>query len=236
MIQFRLSELEAPLVARLLGADVAFSSVSTDSRTLLPGDLFVALQGPRCDGHDHLAQAEQRGAVAAMVSRETGSGLPQLLVDDTRLRLGDLARLWRRASPAPLVAVTGSNGKTTVKEMLASILGVRGSVLATRGNLNNDIGVPLTLFRLGEQHRHAVVEMGANHLGEIAYLTGIAKPTVGLVNDGLALLQRNRCDSVLAFGGGSSIDAGKVIALAAANAGQFEFRHHFVDKALPGSG
>lgn len=182
MIRFRLSEIEQPLEARRLGADRVFSSVSTDTRALGPGNLFVALQGPRFDGHDYLTQAQQRGAVAAMVHRETEIQLPQLLVEDTRIGLGQLARLWRQASNASLVAVTGSNGKTTVKEMLAAILSFQGSVLATRGNLNNDIGLPLTLLRL-QEHDYAVVELGANHSGEIEYLSQIAQPDVALLNN-----------------------------------------------------
>lgn len=182
MIQQRLSDVATPLGAHHLGCDVSFSAVSTDTRTLQPGELFVALQGPRFDGHDLLPQAEAGGAVAVMVSRRPGVALPGLLLDDTRRGLGRLAALWRKSSAASLVAVTGSNGKTTVKEMLASILSRRGQVLATEGNLNNDIGLPLTLLRL-QEHDAAVVEMGASRPGEIDYLTRIARPDVAILNN-----------------------------------------------------
>jgi UDP-N-acetylmuramoyl-tripeptide--D-alanyl-D-alanine ligase len=189
MIGFSLSELTVPLQGRLLGVDVAFTRVSTDSRTLQPGDLFVSLQGPRFDGHDHLGQALERGAVGAIVSRGGSLPLPALQVADTLVGLGRLAGLWRQASPTSLVAVTGSNGKTTVKEMLASILGFQGDLLATRGNLNNAIGLPLTLLQL-QQQAYAVVEMGASSKGEIGYLSRIARPDVALItNAGRAHLE-----------------------------------------------
>ncbi len=168
---------------RHIGAEAWFNSVSTDSRSLQGGELFVALKGPNFDGHSYLSQARERGAVAALVSRELDAGLPLVLVPDTLKALGELAADWRYRHPLPLVAVTGSNGKTTVKEMLAAILGQRGPVLATRGNLNNDIGVPLTLLRLDERHAYAVIEMGANHPGEIAYLTGLAQPDVAMITN-----------------------------------------------------
>jgi UDP-N-acetylmuramoyl-tripeptide--D-alanyl-D-alanine ligase len=173
----------AVLDGRLLGSDVAFGEVSTDTRSLQPGSLFVALQGPNFDGHDFVEQAREAGAVAALVSRKLDITLPQLLVADTRLALGQLARAWRNRFDIPLIAVTGSNGKTTVKEMIAAILSTQAETLVTRGNLNNDIGVPLTLLRLDDHHRYAVIEMGANHPGEIAYLCGLASPLVSLVNN-----------------------------------------------------
>ncbi|HEB97018.1 MAG TPA: UDP-N-acetylmuramoyl-tripeptide--D-alanyl-D-alanine ligase [Sedimenticola thiotaurini] len=182
MIQHSLSDLAPALDARHIGPDASFTAVSTDTRTLRPGELFVALQGPRFDGHEHLAEAEAKGAAAVMVSRRPGVALPGLLLEDTRRGLGRLAALWRRSYRGPVVAVTGSNGKTTVKEMLAAILSRRGSVLATVGNQNNDIGLPLTLLRL-QEHDHAVVELGANRPGEIDYLTRIARPDVALVNN-----------------------------------------------------
>jgi len=163
--------------------DVTFSGVSTDTRTLQSGDLFVALQGPNFDANTLLAQARDKGAVAAVVGRAVDDALPQLQVADTRLALGQLAADWRRQFQGKVVAVTGSNGKTTVKEMLAAILAQRGEVLATAGNLNNDIGMPLTLLRLRKEHRYAVIEMGANHVGEIAYLTSLARPDVAVVNN-----------------------------------------------------
>jgi len=171
----------------LRGADVRFSGVSTDTRTLARGDLFVALVGPRFDGHAFLAEAASKGTVGALVSRDPGdTAVPLVQVADTRLALGRLAADWRRQFRIPLVAVTGSNGKTTVKNMIAAILCERGPTLATQGNLNNDIGVPLTLLRLREGDRYAVIEMGMNHPGEIDYLTGLARPTVALVNNAAA--------------------------------------------------
>ncbi len=169
---------------QLMGEDVWFTSVSTDSRSLQSGQLFIALQGPRFDGHDHVASARDRGASAALISRPGApDGLPIVRVDDTRRALGRLSRNWRQRFNGPLIALTGSNGKTTVKEMLASILRRRGPVLATQGNLNNDIGVPLMLLRLDGEHVHAVIEMGANHIGEIAYLSAMAQPDIAIINN-----------------------------------------------------
>ncbi len=169
--------------ARLVGAGAGFHGVSTDSRKVVPGSLFVALRGERFDGHDHVAAAFAGGAVAAMVARELPGVGPLLVVDDTVAGLGRLAAGWRARHELPLIAVTGSSGKTTVKELAVAILGRRGPVLATRGNLNNHIGVPLTLLDLDPAHLGAVVEMGANHSGEIAYLTGLARPSVGVVTN-----------------------------------------------------
>src|SRR6185312_7288851 len=169
--------------------DAHFSGITTDSRAVNAGDLFVALVGERFDGHEYVAEAVRRGAVAALVSRRIDSqpAIPQIVVEDTRLGLGRLAGSWRGRFALPLVALTGSNGKTTVKEMIASILaahcGTREAVLATEGNLNNDIGMPLTLLKLRERHRYAVIEMGMNHAGEIDYLTRLARPGVALVNN-----------------------------------------------------
>lgn len=183
MMAMQLSAAAQVLQGQLFGPDVPFAGVSTDTRTLEPGNLFVALKGPNFDGQDFLDQAGARGAAAATVMERREAELPQLQVEDTRLALGRLAAHWRSRFQLPLVAVTGSNGKTTVKEMLAAILRLGGETLVTRGNLNNDIGVPLTLSRLASSHRAAVIEMGANHAGEIAYLTALARPTVGLVNN-----------------------------------------------------
>jgi UDP-N-acetylmuramoyl-tripeptide--D-alanyl-D-alanine ligase len=182
VIAVTLSRTAELLHGHHLGGDAEFSSVSTDSRTLSRGDLFVALQGPNFDGHEYLAQAEKQGAIGAMVSREVLTDLPRVQVKDTRVGLGELAAQWRQLSGADVVAVTGSNGKTTVKEMIAAILGCKGATLATQGNLNNDIGLPLTLLRLQEE-RYAVVEMGANRAGEIAYLSSIARPDVAILNN-----------------------------------------------------
>lgn len=178
----RLQEAAEVLGARWAGEDVMLDGVSTDSRTLQAGQLFVALHGPNFDGHDYLVEAKAKGAAACMVEKPVAN-CPALIVKDTRLALGRLARAWRRNFAMPLVAVTGSNGKTTVKEMLASIFAQQGEVLATRGNLNNDIGVPLTLFGLAENHSGAVIEMGANHAGEIAYLTSLAEPNVAVITN-----------------------------------------------------
>ena len=157
--------------------------VSTDTRTLAAGELFIALRGPNHDGHDWLAAARERGACAALVERRLPVPLPQLVVTDTRRALGQLAAAWRTRFAGLVLAVTGSNGKTTVKEMLAAILRQRGPVLATRGNLNNDIGLPLMLLQLRPEHGCAVLEMGASHAGEIAWLASLARPDVALVNN-----------------------------------------------------
>jgi UDP-N-acetylmuramoyl-tripeptide--D-alanyl-D-alanine ligase len=185
-----LSEMAPALEGRVVGADVAFSAVSTDSRRIEAGQLFIALVGPNFDGHDYLAEVAAKGAVAALVQRDVpGAPLPQLVVRDTRIALGQLGALNRTAFNKPLAAVTGSSGKTTVKEMLASILraGLGGPVLATRGNLNNDLGAPLTLLELAPEHVGAVIELGANHIGEIAYTVGLTRPDVAIINNaGLA--------------------------------------------------
>ena len=161
--------------------------ITTDSRAVVPGNVFVALRGERFDAHDFLDAVVAQGAVAVVVERvPVGLSVPAIVVPDTRVALGTIARQWREQFAIPLIAVTGSNGKTTVKEMLASILSAafgEAESLATRGNFNNDIGVPLTLFRLQSQHRAAVVELGMNHPGEIAVLADIARPTLALVNN-----------------------------------------------------
>ncbi|TKD33271.1 UDP-N-acetylmuramoyl-tripeptide--D-alanyl-D-alanine ligase [Azotobacter chroococcum] len=179
-----LSEVAGLLQGGLAGGDVAFDSVGTDSRAICPGQLFVALVGPRFDGHAFLAEVAARGAVAALVQRTMPeAGLPQLQVADTRLALGQLGGFNRQAYSGPLAAVTGSSGKTTVKEMLASILRTRGPVLATRGNLNNDLGVPLTLLELAPEHVGAVIELGASRVGEIAYTVGLTRPQVAIITN-----------------------------------------------------
>jgi UDP-N-acetylmuramoyl-tripeptide--D-alanyl-D-alanine ligase len=183
MMSMQLSDAAQVLDARQVGDDVLFTGVSTDTRTLSAGNLFVALRGPNFDGHRYIEQAQQRGAVAATVSHVVKADLPQLEVEDTRLALGGLAAHWRHRFDIPLVAVTGSNGKTTVKEMLAAILRRCGTTLVTQGNFNNDIGVPHTLFGLGPEHDYAVLELGANHPGEIAYLTSLVQPVVALINN-----------------------------------------------------
>ena len=172
------------------GGDVRFTDVTTDSRKVAPGQLFVALRGDTFDGHDFVKDVIARGAAAALVNRDWaanhGKGLPLLAVDDTRLGLGHLAAFWRDRFDIPLIGITGSNGKTTVKEMCSAILRTHlgaDSVLATAGNFNNDVGLPLTLLGLEPKHHAAVIEMGMNHPGEISYLTRIASPTVALVNN-----------------------------------------------------
>ena len=183
MMVMQLSDAAQVLKAAYHGDDVMFRGISTDTRTLVEGNLFVALEGPNFDGHDYLEQAQRKGAVAAAVRHVDSDALPQLEVEDTRLALGALAAYWRARFDLPLVAVTGSNGKTSVKEMLAAILRRCGDTLVTQGNFNNDIGVPHTLFGLSDKHQFAVVELGANHPGEIAYLTSLARPTVAVVNN-----------------------------------------------------
>lgn len=186
-MQAALNELLNAIPGASLTADAGFSGVSTNSQTVEPGNLFVALRGERFDAHDFLADVAVRGAAAAVVERvPAGLSLPALVVPDTRHALGQIAQVWRKRFAIPVIGVTGSNGKTTVKEMIASILAAEygaDHILSTRGNLNNEIGVPLTLFRLHAGHRAAVVEMGMNHPGEIARLAEIALPTVGLVNN-----------------------------------------------------
>ncbi|MDQ3185385.1 MAG: UDP-N-acetylmuramoyl-tripeptide--D-alanyl-D-alanine ligase [Pseudomonadota bacterium] len=186
------------LEAEWRGEDVLFTGVSTDSRTARRGDLYVALTGEKFDGHNFVAEVKEKGAAAAMVCRDLWTKgqeavIPLILVKDTRLGLGQLAAYWRSHFNIPVIAVTGSNGKTTVKEMIASILRravdaagqIDGEekVLVTEGNLNNDIGVPLMLLRLREQHAYAVIEMGMNHSGEISYLTKLAKPGIALITN-----------------------------------------------------
>jgi UDP-N-acetylmuramoyl-tripeptide--D-alanyl-D-alanine ligase len=167
----------------LLGAERAYTGVSTDTRTLKPGELFVALRGPRFNANDFIAAAETAGAAGAVVDTRVERPLPQIVVRDTQLALTTSAAAWRAAFDIPVVGVAGSNGKTTVKEMTAAILERGGVVLATRGNLNNHIGVPLTLHRLEAAHRRAVIEIGANRAGEVAELVKLARPTVGLITN-----------------------------------------------------
>jgi UDP-N-acetylmuramoyl-tripeptide--D-alanyl-D-alanine ligase len=179
----RLSECAERLNGELAGDDRVFGSVSIDTRTLQPGDLYIAIAGERFDGHDFVAQAAQNGAVAAIVRRGVKAAIPAIEVADTRLALAELGGIWRNQANAKVAGVTGSNGKTTVKEMVAAVLGTDGEVLSTKGNLNNDIGVPLTLLRLSERHRYAVIEMGANHPGEIAYTAAYARPDVAIITN-----------------------------------------------------
>ncbi|MGX4641698.1 UDP-N-acetylmuramoyl-tripeptide--D-alanyl-D-alanine ligase [Massilia sp. SYSU DXS3249] len=182
-----LAQLTASVEGSSVTADAVFDSVSTDSRTANAGALFVALRGETFDAHNFLEQVANNGAAAVVAERlPEGWTLPALVVPDTLVALGRIANGWRRQFDIPVIGVTGSNGKTTVKEMIAAILAAAFSAdtrLATQGNLNNEIGVPLTLMRLEAAHRAAVVELGMNHPGEIARLAAIAQPTVALVNN-----------------------------------------------------
>src|SRR6188768_2110415 len=174
----------------LVGQSCEFTSVSTDSRTSKQGALFVALTGPSFDGHDFVSAARERGAVAALVQKRLPIDLPQIVVPDSLAALSSFAREWRRQFQIPVIGVTGSNGKTTTKELIGSILTRLGSCLITRGNLNNHIGVPLMLMELDTTHRYAVIEMGANHQREIAHLASLAEPSIGIVtNAGAAHLE-----------------------------------------------
>lgn len=232
-----LGEAARALAAQLDGADGPFDGVSTDSRTIGRGHLFVALQGERFDGHGFLADAAAAGAAGAIVARErllaaadraAWAALPLIIVSDTRIALGKLAAHWRGRYTLPLVALTGSSGKTTVKEMLACVLrawcDARGkapgdAVLATRGNLNNDIGVPRMLLELRPEHRYAVIEMGMNHSGEIRYLAQLAAPDVVLVtNAGRAHIEYLGSEEAIARAKGELYEDLKEGAVAVINA------------------
>jgi len=181
MIHMHLGDAAAAIGARMAGDNRWFEGVSTDTRTLTSGGLFCALRGPKFDGHDHLKEAQLKGACGVIVDRDVDTTLPTLTVDNARYALGALARAWRRQFAIPVVGVTGSSGKTTVTEMIAAILRTNAPTLATDGNLNNDIGVPKMLFQLDDRHEFAVIEMGANHVGEIEWLTQVAQPMVGVI-------------------------------------------------------
>lgn len=178
-----LSEIAVATGGKLVGEDVAVSTVSTDSRSVTEGDFFVALVGKNFDAHNFLEQVEHSGAQALLVDRAVDTSLSYCLVEDTTVAFGNIASLAREKWAKPVVAITGSCGKTTVKGMVNSILSKAGNTLATAGNFNNEIGVPITLMRLQPEHQYAVIEMGANHPGEIDYLSSIAKPDVALVNN-----------------------------------------------------
>jgi len=179
----QLSDCLSALDANLSGDDVVVRGVSIDTRTLKPGDLFVAIKGHNHDGHDYIETAVKAGAKAVLVHSRIATSVPQMRVVDTTRALGCLARYWARRHQVPTIAVTGSNGKTTVKEIIASILRQLGPVLATRGNLNNDIGVPLTLLGLRPEHQYAVIEMGASQAGDIERLVTIAEPDVAVITN-----------------------------------------------------
>ena len=179
-----LNEIAKAINGQLLGADVELKNIGTDSRNIVKNQLFIAIKGENFDGNTFAIEAIKQGAAAVLVSDANTQARPALVVSDTRLALGALAKYWRDQFQTPLVAVTGSNGKTTVKEMIAAILkAANKNVLVTQGNLNNDIGMPMTLLNLQQKHDVAVIEMGMNHLGEIDYLTRIAQPNVAVINN-----------------------------------------------------
>lgn len=182
-MELLLSEIAQAVDGHLLGADSAITAVSIDTRTLAKADLYIAIKGPNFDGHGFIDKAEAAGASAVLVEQECDTELSQIVVKDTHLALAELAGAWKNKAKVKTIAITGSNGKTTVKEMIAAILSVDANVLFTQGNLNNDIGVPLTLLKLQEQHQYAVIEMGANHGGEIAYSSQYAQPDVAVITN-----------------------------------------------------
>lgn len=184
-MKLQLSEIAQAVQSEVVNqnAKLIVTGVSIDTRTLKPGQLYIAIQGKQFDGHQFIDQALQAGAVAIISAQPLANDIPHILVKDTRLALAQLAGFWRKQLAVKIVGVTGSNGKTTVKEMLAAILATQGETLFTQGNLNNDIGVPLTLLNLETHHRFAVIEMGANHPGEIAYTSQIAQADVSIINN-----------------------------------------------------
>ncbi|MEW6989264.1 UDP-N-acetylmuramoyl-tripeptide--D-alanyl-D-alanine ligase [Colwelliaceae bacterium 6441] len=183
MIPLHLSEIATALNGQLIGEDKVIHQVGTDSRALQANDVFLALKGVNFDGHRFLTQVEKSGCSAVIVDHDCQLSVPQIIVSDTHKALGELGAYVKNKVSPKTVAITGSSGKTTVKEMVAAILSRLGSVLATKGNFNNDIGVPLTLLRLEAQHDFAVVELGANHMGEIAYTSALVKPDVAVINN-----------------------------------------------------
>jgi len=178
-----LGEIKERLGATLVNGDAQFDSLTIDSRQLQAGDLFVAIKGPSFDGHAFVEKARIGGAVAAVVEQQVESCLPQLVVDDSRDALGQLGEINRDHYNGAMLAITGSAGKTTVKEMSAAILSQIGNTLATRGNFNNELGVPLTLMRLTVEHQYAVLELGASSIGEIAYTSALVKPDVAVITN-----------------------------------------------------
>ncbi|MES2999025.1 MAG: UDP-N-acetylmuramoyl-tripeptide--D-alanyl-D-alanine ligase [Pseudomonadota bacterium] len=182
-ILVKLSALARILQGQLIGQECSYTSVSLDSRSIKAGELFIAISGDSFDGHAFIGSAKDHGAVAALVEKVVPSDIPLVLVKDTRKALGKLAKIHRERFSIPIIGLTGSCGKTTTKEMLRAILSECGSVLASRKSFNNDIGVPLTLLDLTAQHQFAVIEMGANHLGEIAYLSQMSKPDIALITN-----------------------------------------------------
>ena len=171
---------------QLHGEDRLFAGISTDTRSIRDGELFFALQGPNFDGRDYVAKARANGAAGAVVSSIVADDIAQITVDDAKLALGRFGAAWRNSKNVRVVGITGSNGKTTLKELVAACLGTQAPTLATHGNLNNDIGMPLMLARINDEHEFAVLEMGANHEGEIAYLASLANPDVVVITNAAA--------------------------------------------------
>ncbi|MGZ8164538.1 MAG: UDP-N-acetylmuramoyl-tripeptide--D-alanyl-D-alanine ligase [Methylobacter sp.] len=182
-MNMKLSEIAECVQGQLVGEDDVITSVSIDTRTIKPGQLYIGIKGKNFDGNEFVREAEQAGATAAIVNKGFAAAMSYIIVDDTHLALAELAGEWRKKMPVSIVGITGSNGKTTVKEMVAAILGINDNVLFTQGNLNNDMGVPLTLLRINEQHRYAVIEMGANHPGEIQYTSTYAQADVVVITN-----------------------------------------------------
>jgi len=178
-----LSMVAQMMQANFAGSDALYQGICIDTRNLKPGDLFVALEGQHVDGHDYIDMAEKRGAAGLVVSRPITSNIATLLVTNTREALALFAKAMRAHFPIPMVAITGSSGKTTIKEMLYSILSLKGPTLATTDNLNNEIGVPLTLSRLNARHWAAIIEMGARRGGDVAYLMSLVNPNVALISN-----------------------------------------------------
>ncbi|QOC23196.1 UDP-N-acetylmuramoyl-tripeptide--D-alanyl-D-alanine ligase [Wenzhouxiangella sp. AB-CW3] len=183
MLKFSLKRLAGLIGGHATGNGTEIVGMTHDSRRVRPGNLFCALPGQRVDGHDFVTTAADAGAAAALVTRELDIALPQLVVDDVLEAMGHIASAWREQLPVTVIAVTGSNGKTTVKEMLAAILSRHDPTLATAGNYNNEIGVPLTLASISDEHRYAVIEMGASRPGDIAYLCRMARPEIGVLTN-----------------------------------------------------
>ncbi len=183
MMRLRLSEISKSLGLADPVGEASVESIVTDSRKVRYGSLFAALPGNVVDGHDFVKTAAETGAVAVLVQKPVEVSVPQLLVENVLQALGQIAAIWRQQLNPKVIGITGSNGKTTIKEMLASILRQQAEVLVTEGNYNNELGVPLTLFRLEEKHRFAVLEMGASKTGDIAYLANIARPDVGVISN-----------------------------------------------------
>lgn len=179
----RLSEVKNLVNGKLLGNDLELSSISINTKTLVKGDLYIAIKGRNFDGHAFIDEAIAAGTIAVLVARKIKTKIPQIIVKDTRIALAKLAGAWKLKHNIKTIAVTGSNGKTTVKEMIVAILGIKAKILFTQGNLNNDIGVALTLMKLQDAHKYAVIEIGANHVGEIAYSSNYVQPDIAVITN-----------------------------------------------------